>query len=246
MNSKEISQNSKKRTHFGGATVWFVFLAAVAAAIFFLYTQAGAVISPASQPSVTVTQPAPAEIKEGQWELVLVNWEYSLPTDWNPQLTLLSSGEQIDERVYPYLQKMFDDARGQGVFPVVSSGYRTQETQQKLYDEEIAKYRAQGYGEQEAIEKASGWVALPGTSEHQLGLAADINADTLRSSSEEVYQWLAENSWRYGFILRYPQDKVAITKIEYEPWHFRYVGKEAAKEMYESGLCLEEYLAKKG
>src|SRR5699024_6154967 len=119
---------------------------------------------------------APAEIKEGQWELVLVNWEHSLPTDWNPQLTLLSNGEQIDERVYPYLQKMFDDARRQGVFPVVSSGYRTQETQQKLYDEEIAKYREQGYGEQEAIEKASGWVALPGTSEHQLGLAADINA----------------------------------------------------------------------
>lgn len=131
---------------------------------------------------------------------------------------------QIREKYFfPILQKMFDDARSQGVFPVVSSGYRKQEVQQILYDREIEKYR-----------------------EHQLGITADINADTGRCTSEKVYQWMAENSWKYGFIRRYPENKIEITKIQYEPWHFRYVGKEAAEEIYDKGLCLEEYLVQKG
>lgn len=237
---------AKGRSLVSSMAVWAVLLAAVAGAVLFLYAQAGQVFSQEAEKSNSAPQTVPIAAKEEPWNLILVNWEYSLPEDYQPTLVQLSNGEQIEERVYPFLQKMFDDARRQGVFPVVSSGYRTQETQQMLYDQEIAKYREQGYGEAEAVEKAAGWVALPGTSEHQLGLAADINADPTRSSSEEVYQWLAENSWRYGFILRYPQDKVALTRIQYEPWHFRYVGAEAAKEIYENGWCLEEYLQEKG
>ena len=76
----------------------------------------------------------------------------------------------------------------------------------------------------------------------QTGLAVDINADGVNSSGQQVYAWLADNAWKYGFILRYPEDKTEITKTDYEPWHYRYVGKEAAKEIYESGLCLEEYI----
>ena len=92
---------------------------------------------------------------------------------------------------------------------------------------------------------AGQWVAIPGTSEHELGLAVDINADKEQSSNEEVYNWLAENAWRYGFILRYPQGKEDITGIDYEPWHYRYVGKEVAKEIYEAGITLEEYVGKR-
>ena len=90
-------------------------------------------------------------------------------------------------------------------------------------------------------------MAVPGTSEHQLGLALDI-VDVAnqvldeRQENTEVQKWLMKNSWKYGFILRYPTDKSDITGISYEPWHYRYVGKEAAKEIYEAGICLEEYL----
>ena len=104
-------------------------------------------------------------------------------------------------------------------------------------DEKINEYRSQGYGESEARALAEDWVALPGTSEHELGLAADING-----ASYDLYIWLQQNSWRYGFIQRYPEDKTDITGISHEPWHYRYVGMDAAKEIYESGLCLEEYL----
>ena len=82
-----------------------------------------------------------------------------------------------------------------------------------------------------------------GTSEHELGISVDINADTQRCSSDAMYQWLAQHAWEYGFIYRYPQDKTQITGIINEPWHYRYVGKEAAKEINEKGICLEEYLS---
>ena len=84
-------------------------------------------------------------------------------------------------------------------------------------------------------------MAVPGTSEHQIGMAVDINPD-YDKSGREVYEWLANNAHEYGFIRRYPEDKVKITGIMNEPWHYRYVGETAAKEIYEQGICLEEYL----
>lgn len=86
-------------------------------------------------------------------------------------------------------------------------------------------------------------VAIPGTSEHQLGIAVDINADKAHSSNQEVYVWLADNAYKYGFILRYPLGKEKITGTAYEAWHYRYVGKEAAEEIYSKQICLEEYLS---
>ena len=111
-----------------------------------------------------------------------------------------------------------------------------------MLDEKIEEYKNEGYPGAEAEELARQWVAVPGTSEHQLGIAVDINADNAGSSDDEVYTWLAENSWQYGFIRRYPPDKTEITGTIYEPWHYRYVGKEAAREIASSGVCLEEYL----
>lgn len=90
---------------------------------------------------------------------------------------------------------------------------------------------------------AEQWVAIPGTSEHQIGLAVDISVeDGSGQAASDVWQWLRENSYKYGFILRYPEDKTDITGISYEPWHYRYVGKETAEEIYRQGVCLEEYL----
>ena len=109
-------------------------------------------------------------------------------------------------------------------------------------DERIARYFQQGASESEARELAEEWVAVPGTSEHQLGLAVDINADGIHSTGQEVYDWLLEHADAYGFIKRYPEEKTEITGISNEPWHYRYVGEEAAQEMKAKNQCLEEYL----
>lgn len=126
-------------------------------------------------------------------------------------------------------------------YPVVREGYRTAEEQQEILDDKIQSYINQGYSQVKAERTAKEWVALPGTSEHQLGIAVDINADKSKCSNEDVYGWLAENAYKYGFVLRYPPGKQKITGTSYEPWHYRYVGEEAAKEIYERGICLEEY-----
>ena len=177
-----------------------------------------------------------------RWALILVNPWHTMPEDYAPALTQLSNGQSVDSRIYPDLQQMFDTARSQGVDPVVYSGYRTWDKQQSLLDAQVASYLEQGYSPEQAQEAAQSWVAVPGTSEHQLGLAVDINANPDNSTDEEVYAWLAENAWQFGFILRYPQDKTQITGIQYEPWHYRYVGREAAAHIHTSGQCLEEYL----
>lgn len=166
-----------------------------------------------------------------------------MPDDYEVKLLTLSNGEQVDERIYPELQRMFDDMRSQDVYPVVASGYRSLEKQTAILVKKYQDYREKGYSRKKASKAATEWVAFPGTSEHQLGLAVDINPDhSMTDDSEEVYEWLENNSYKYGFVKRYAEDKKEITGIINEPWHFRYVGIEAAKVMYEKNLCLEEYI----
>lgn len=176
-------------------------------------------------------------------ELTLVNADNPVPDSWSVDLTTLSNGEQVATMIYPDLQEMFDDMRAQGIYPFVRAGYRSNEEQQRVLEERISAYEAEGYSHARAEALALETVALPGTSEHELGLAVDINADESASTDEEVYTWLAENAYKYGFIQRYPEDKTQVTGIDYEPWHYRYVGKAAAARIYDSGECLEEYLA---
>ena len=180
--------------------------------------------------------------EDNGWNLILVNRNSYIPDDYKVELTELSNGEKVDSRIYPELQEMFNDARAQGYGLFVREGYRTQEEQQQLLDEKIEAYKNEGKSKSEAKKLAEQWVAIPGTSEHQLGIAVDINADTTKSSSDDVYSWLAENAHKYGFIKRYPSDKTDITGVINEPWHYRYVGKEAALEIYSQGMCLEEYI----
>lgn len=175
------------------------------------------------------------------WNLVLVNDDYLIPENYEVELWTLKNGEQIDARIYPYLQEMFDAAREEDVHMVVADGYRSMEEQQSTMNEKVHEYKERVYIEFIAERMAEKWVAVPGTSEHQLGLAVDINAD-VQNYGWEVYGWLANHAYEYGFIQRYPEDKTKITGISYEPWHYRYVGIEVATEMYEKSLCLEEYI----
>ncbi len=180
------------------------------------------------------------------WNLVLVNPWNELPEGYDVTLAQLDNGQAVDERCYADLQSMLDDCRVAGLEPLVCSSYRTQERQQALFDEQARKLASQGLSGEEAQAKAGTSVAVPGTSEHQLGLAVDIvdaHNQLLDASQEDmpVQQWLIANSWTYGFVLRYPQEKSDVTGIIYEPWHYRYVGRDAAREMHELGVCLEEY-----
>ena len=196
---------------------------------------------PSTEPATTEPEPEP---DEDAWKLLLVNADNPLPEDFTVTLKQLRNGHSVDERIYPELQQMFDDARRAGIYPLINESYRTAERQQQILDKYTAKYENQGYSHDAALEKALTQVALPGTSEHQLGLALDIIAE-YDSDNNPTWNWLRDNCWRYGFILRYPADKEEVTGITYEPWHFRYVGVPTAQEITESGLCLEEYLAQK-
>jgi D-alanyl-D-alanine carboxypeptidase len=208
-----------------------------------LPTQSEADRSAEDQPAgAPETETPDAEEEETLDLLMLVNATHPLPEGYDIALTQLSNGQQVATAIYPALQRMFDDARGQGIYPVVASGFRTAEKQQSLMDEKIQSFLAQGYTQEDAEAEALKWVNAVGCSEHQSGLAVDINADGIHSTGSEVYAWLAENAWRYGFVLRYPEDKTELTGTSYEPWHYRYVGTEAAAEIYNQGVCLEEYV----
>lgn len=182
------------------------------------------------------------EFSETDWNLILVNRKNPIPENYEMNLIALSNGKMVDERIYPDLQNMFDAAREDGIYPIVSEAYRTHDEQAEMMNEKICEFIAEGYSKRKATKLAKEWVAEPGTSEHELGLALDINADENLSSNEEVYSWLAENAHKFGFILRYPQGKESITGIDFEPWHYRYVGKTAAEEIHNRQICLEEYL----
>lgn len=187
------------------------------------------------------------KINKNEWNLILVNKDNPIPENYSVNLTQLKNGHAVDERCYDDLQNMMDDCRAEGLEPVICSSYRTNEKQTELFNRQIEKWKNLGYSDSDARIEAGKLVAVPGTSEHQLGLALDIVDISYQILDEEqentaVQKWLMQNSWKYGFILRYPTDKRNITGISYEPWHYRYVGKKAAKEIYDSGLCLEEYL----
>ena len=172
--------------------------------------------------------------------LRLINSTHPLPSNFVPQ-TAKMDGQYVGRVIYPHLKEMLDDARSEGVYMFIRSGYRSYASQESVLNSFINKYRNRGYSYEEARRLALQTASLPGCSEHQSGLAVDINA-TGGTSSYTAYAWLAKNAYKYGFILRYPSGKESITGIEYEPWHYRYVGIGEAEKIKDSGLCLEEYL----
>lgn len=200
-----------------------------------------------SQTDNAVSNDKKISIDKTDWRLILVNADNKLPEGYTVDTAVLKNGLQADSRCCSDLQQMLDDCRKEGLTPVVCSAYRTQEMQESLFENQVEKQKAAGLSDEAAKIEAAKLVAPPGTSEHQTGLAFDIvdieyQLLDLQQEKTAVQQWLLKNSWKYGFILRYPPDKMDITKMDYEPWHYRYVGKENAKFIYEHNLCLEEYL----
>lgn len=185
--------------------------------------------------------------KTTDWNLILVNKDNPIPEDYILEVENIEYSHKVDVRIKDATKQMLKAARNKGLKPYICSSYRTGNTQKKLYNRKINQYRRQGYTKEKAEIEASYWVTLPRTSEHEIGLALDIvsqNYQTLDKGQENtaVQKWLMENCHEYGFVLRYPTNKKEITKINYEPWHYRYVGVENAKFMKEKDYCLEEFI----
>ena len=193
--------------------------------------------------------PTEIEIPEDGWNTVLVNRNYILKEGYVPKLeeAVKGSGIYLDYRVAPYYQKMYDAAKADGVTLTPNSGYRSYETQKNNFNNKINLYVSQGYDKVTATQNAARIILPPGTSEHNAGLAMDIGWVTEDFENSAAFAWLSEHAQDYGFVMRYPksEDKQSITEIIYEPWHWRYVGVEAAQSMKQTGQVLEEYLGRK-
>lgn len=184
------------------------------------------------------------------WCLALVNDEYLLDEEYEPELASLSTNTEVDARILDAVTEMLDAAEEEGLDLVIRSAYRSYETQETNFCSDMNSWIDSGYNVLEAYNLTIQSVALPGCSEHATGLSLDIvsgsndNLDDSQEDTDEV-KWLMEHCWEYGFILRYPKDKTDVTGITYEPWHYRYVGETAAKEITEQGITLEEYVGVK-
>ncbi|WP_159459775.1 M15 family metallopeptidase [Scatolibacter rhodanostii] len=180
------------------------------------------------------------------WSLILVNKDTPLPSDFEVTLEDVPGG-QVDARIAPTLLQMLEDAHNDGVELNMCSGYRSIELQTKIYNENIDYYQNQGYTAEDSQIFTERYVLPPSKSEHHTGLAVDFLTEGYQSlnddfSQSKAYTWLQEHAANYGFIERYPRDKESITKILWEPWHYRFVGLETAGVISSSDLCLEEYI----
>ena len=182
------------------------------------------------------------------WAIALVNEGHPLDTSYVPaEMTEIESERSVDSRIADDLKQMLSDAKDAGLSMYVASAYRSYEKQREVFNNTMQDWISQGYSPLNAYDETKKSVAVPGTSEHATGLAVDIISSEYealddRQGDTEEQKWLMEHCWEYGFILRYPSDKSDVTNIVYEPWHYRYVGKEAAKEITEQNITLEEYV----
>lgn len=179
--------------------------------------------------------------------MILVNKDNKLGEDHIPENLVKSDIEfqshietrQLDKKVSDFAKEMFKVAAKEGITLLGASGYRSYNIQKNMFDKRVKEI-----GETKAAE----YLAPPGSSEHQTGFALDILSEdhnSLNSKFEKTkaFKWLRENSYKYGFILRYPKDKEEVTKFKYEPWHYRYIeDKKAAEYIMANGISLEEYI----
>lgn len=188
------------------------------------------------------------DIDISSWEYTLVNKDNLLSADFSPELTAVENGQNFDSRAVAALNDFVAAAKAEGLSVYITSSFRNYDTQEYLFNKKVNEYISSQGSREAAIEKAKTIVAYPGSSEHQLGLACDIvdkyyqyMNETLETTA--LSQWMASHSVEYGFILRYPKEKTDITGVMFEPWHYRYVGKEAAAYMKENDLTFEEFVA---
>lgn len=203
-----------------------------------------------AETTVATEPPAPTfTYRASDWMLILVDEEHPLDESFSVELSSLRSGAKVNSQCMDNLQEMFDDCREAGLDPKVLSAYISATDQEKQFETKVSELMSIGYTQELAEKEAQKKVSSPNCSEYQTGLALDIvNADiktvvgTDFSDCKEL-QWLRENSWKYGFVERYTEAQAARMGKDYEPWHYRFVGKDAAKDMYENDYCLEELVA---
>lgn len=196
------------------------------------------------------SSPTPQGLDPKFSKLLLINGKNPLPNkeSYAQNLTTIDAKylcgqlNQLDKDVLPYATALMDAAWAEGIDIRVKSPYRSYETQERLYNNEVNKWLGKGMGQAEAEDKAATIVARPGTSEHHCGFAIDFNETNTSFEKSNAYCWMLENAADYGFILRYPEDKQDITAVIYEPWHWRFVGIDIAKEITLKNICLEEYI----
>lgn len=173
--------------------------------------------------------------------LMLVNYENKIPETYEPLLGEYD-GYKMSKYIIKDFKQMLKDAEKDGYVIEIKSSYRTYAEQKEIYDDRYESYLELGMNSEDAKFFTEKEVAVPLYSEHETGLALDLSSVGNYEDKERAWRYLKENAYKYGFINRYPEDKTDITKIKSEPWHFRYVGKKYAKKIYDSNLCLEEYL----
>ena len=214
-------------------------------------TPADAVSEPTAEAPAEPAAGEPSELPATEdWMLTLVNPWNPLPEDFAIETAEVEGKYQLDARAVEPLRHMLADCRADGLDPIICSAYRTNEYQTKLFDKQVRKQRGKGLPDDAAVAAAAEVVAVPGTSEHQLGLAVDLCARSYQLLDEgqegtAEFQWLRAHCAEYGFIVRYPDGTTDLTGIIYEPWHFRYVGEQAAREIADAGITLEEYVNEK-
>ena len=185
--------------------------------------------------------------KEKTKLLTLVDREHPVEDDYNVEFTLLGEGQMVDSRCVDDLEAMLADCRRAGGQPELTASFRTWGAQERAWEEALDELIKAGLSREAAERQLERQMELPGFSEHQLGLAVDLLHQGTEQSVEQqddtaTIRWLREHCWRYGFILRYPADKTEITGKDYRPWHYRYVGRDAAAQIRELNLSLEEYI----
>lgn len=182
-------------------------------------------------------------------ERLLLNRKYKLPDGYVPPLATAAPNSsrpdiKLHKQVAPHYQEMYNAAKKDGITLTPVSGYRSYQRQKNNFDNQIKTYMNQGMNKVTATQKAAEIRLLPGTSEHNAGIAMDICSLSTKFDQTKEFRWLQAHAHEYGFIMRYPKDKTNVTKITYEPWHYRYVGKDIASQLKSSGQVLEEYLGK--
>ena len=173
--------------------------------------------------------------------LILVNSDNYFQENVNLNLVFFQK-HQVADIIYNDLVDMYNAALDDNITLKINNSYRSKKTQTKIFNDKMQSYINEGYSKEKAYSQTKLTVQVPGYSEHETGLAIDFSNEGHYDENKKIWQWLKNNAYKYGFILRYPEDKYEITKIDYEPWHYRYVGKKAAKEITSKNLTLEEYV----
>jgi D-alanyl-D-alanine carboxypeptidase len=240
-----------KRKNGCASVVLIIFLIALVAIVFVLVksTFTGneqnkpplntSISSPTLTPNPSQTETSNTANTENV--LVLVNKDNKLPDDYEVTLTTIES-EKVASILKDDLNEMRKAAEKENIYLYIRSAYRTHEEQEKTFNNAVSGYVNQGNSQSVAVERAEQVAARPGYSEHQTGLAVDFSYGAYAERQAVMWDWLSKNAYKYGFILRYPENKEHITGYTFEPWHYRYVGKEHAKVIYDNGFLFEEYL----